>query len=222
MGIFLSIDIGGSSLRAGLTRDDGTCLADAAVPAPAAIEDGTRSEIQPEGWWRGCLDACAVLARDHADAFAHVTAVAVCGMTRTQIFLDRNGQTLRPAISWRDTRATSDLDAMADDIAALDHGEAAQINAFHPAARLLWLKRHEPAVFEAVHAVVDPKDYLNLRLTGETASDGISLQRLAQAAEDHGGTSLLDQLGLNDGILPRLLPTRRYRRPGPKRVSRAL
>jgi xylulokinase len=39
------------------------------------------------------------------------------------------------------------------------------------APKLLWVQRHEAAVFSQVDKVLLPKDYLRLRMTGELASD---------------------------------------------------
>jgi xylulokinase len=59
--------------------------------------------------------------------------------------------------------------------------------------------------------VIDPKDYLNYRLTGRVATDPVSSARLAAAAAPGPrGTSLLDAAGLGRHLLPeRLAPTDR-------------
>lgn len=102
-----------------------------------------RFDIDPEAWWSLLVEACAGLAAQAPALFEAVEAVAICGVTRTQIFLDRDGRPLRPAMTWKDTRA----DACAQRLrAALDpaHPESAAINAFHPLARLAWLREQEP------------------------------------------------------------------------------
>ena len=40
-----------------------------------------------------------------------------------------------------------------------------------PVPKLMWLARHEPAIFAAIAHIVQPKDYLRFRLTGEIVSD---------------------------------------------------
>jgi xylulokinase len=50
------------------------------------------------------------------------------------------------------------------------------------APKLLWLRRYEPDVYERIHRIVLPKDYVRLRLTGEWAID----------AADASGTLLFD------------------------------
>jgi xylulokinase len=59
-----------------------------------------------------------------------------------------------------------------------------------------WLARHEPNVLARARHVLEPKDYLNLRLTGVAASDAISSARLL-ATRDR-----LRPLGLPDLLPP--------------------
>jgi xylulokinase len=82
------------------------------------------------------------------------------------------------------------------------HAELPAINAFHPAARLFRLAREQPNVVRAVAAVVEPKDYLNLCLTGVCAIDRIASARLIAT-----GTAALQAFGYADVISRVLEPT---------------
>src|SRR5204863_2342649 len=128
----------------------GRFRAEHAIAAPAPVEQTGVSEIDPENWWTLLVDAADALRAADRNIFDAVDGVAICGVTRTQVFLGANGRLLRPAITWRDTRATGRHDLPAD------HPETAEINAFHPLARLAWLKREEPTAFRALQAIVDP------------------------------------------------------------------
>ncbi|KAG1249335.1 hypothetical protein G6F65_019167 [Rhizopus arrhizus] len=112
---------------------------------------------------------------------------------------------IRPAITWRDTRTAADV---AEWLAAMPsgHPESRQINAFHPWARLAWLLRAEPQHAARVRVVLEPKDYLNFRLTGTAASDTVSMARLAAAGRGHAAEpDLLTALGADPAWVPPLL-----------------
>jgi xylulokinase len=202
-GVVLACDFGATSSRAALLDGEGRILRKHAAgsAAPAVAPDG--AEIEPVAWWLALVGAVEALSEDAA--FAHVRAIAVAGVTRTQILLGRDGLALRPAMTWQDARA----EPLSAEIAAAlpnDHPEAGSVNAFHPIARLFWLKRHEPDVLDRIAAVVEPKDYLNFRLTGQVATDPISSARLlASALPGPRGPSLLDSIGLPASVLPRPL-----------------
>jgi xylulokinase len=201
----LAIDIGSTCFRAALIDERGE-LASRLVSLPAPAESGPNevSEVDPAAWWHCLCRAVEDLEGGTDGALGRVDAIAITGVTRTQIFLDRRGIPLAPAMTWRDTRAGT----VAGEIAARwpEHPEAGAINAFHPLARLAWLQRHDPERSRALATVLEPKDYLNFRLTGVRATDPISSARLlAAATEDPKGEDLLSRLDLRKGIIPQVL-----------------
>lgn len=167
-------DLGGSSLRAGLVREDGTIGVMASAPFAIATDAYGRSEADPSAWWEGLLSAARTVAEADPAGFGSIAAVAICGMTRTQVLVDVNGQPVRPAITFLDVRAREVAAEIARDSGIDD------IDAFHPLARLAHVSRHEPEVFARAAHLLEPKDYLALRLSGVAASDPISLARLAR------------------------------------------
>jgi xylulokinase len=213
--LVLACDIGGTLLRVALVDRDGAIVAQRRGGSPAQTDLGASSEVDPENWWKSFNVLAAAVASDAGKRFDDIEAVAICGVTRTQVLLDRHGRAVRPAITWRDTRAEGAAQQLLPRLPA-DHPERAQINAFHPLARLAWLAEHEPRALAAAVAVIDPKDYLNFRLTGRVATDPISSARLAAAATPGpSGASLLEAAGLREHLLPpRLGPTDQVGRVG--------
>jgi xylulokinase len=203
LGLVLACDVGGTSLKTALVDDRGAFAAHAATASPQPLRSGVTSEIDPTGWWDGLIEVSAKLARTEPTAFSQIEAIAICGVTRTQVFVGRDGDVLRPAIGLSDTRMQ---DRIADLVARLpEHPERAAINAFHPLARVVWLQREEGATFDRLAAVIEPKDFLNLRLTGRIASDHVSMARLAVAATPTSdGVSLFSALGIPQSIVPLL------------------
>lgn len=205
MSYVLAVDLGGTRFRAALVDGSGgiahACFIDS--PAGAAARPGW-DEIDPDAWWRGLRTLADTLAAQAGPAFGTVEAVAICGVTRTQVFLDAQGLPIRPAITWRDTRAAADVGAWLASMPA-SHSEHGHINAFHPWARVAWLLRAEPQHAARVRAVLEPKDYLNFRLTGRAASDTVSMARLAAAAACENGPDLLTAVGADPAWVPPLL-----------------
>ncbi|MGH8817472.1 MAG: xylulokinase [Achromobacter pestifer] len=205
-GYVLAVDLGGTRFRAALVDDRGGIAHSCAIDSPAGAggQPGW-DEIDADAWWRGLQTLSDTLAGQAGAAFDAVQAIAICGVTRTQVFVDAQGAAIRPAITWRDTRAAADV---AGWLAAMppSHPECQQINAFHPWARVAWLLRAEPQHAARVRVVLEPKDYLNFRLTGRAASDTVSMARLSAAAQSHGqATDLMTALGADPAWVPPLL-----------------
>ena len=102
---------------------------------------------------RACWRAASRVLRA-GSAVGRVLAVCICGLTRTQVLLDKRRRALGPAILFRDRRAF----AVAREMSGM--------TAFDAPARLAWIARHQPARSRRIDAVVEPKDFLNFRLTG--------------------------------------------------------
>ena len=203
MNVVLACDLGGSSFRAALIDDRGTTWAEHAVPGPALNDHLERSEVAAQAWWAQLLEAAGKLAEQAPELFANVRGIAICGVTRTQVFLDRDGKELRPAMTWKDARSDGIAARLRKGLAG--HPEAARINAFHPLARLAWLAENEPENTGALVNVLEPKDYLNFCLTGRRASDPVSLARLIACTESADGRSGFDAVGLPPGVIPTIL-----------------
>jgi len=199
--VVLAIDLGGTGLRAALVAADGS-LRSAVVSRPG---DGSAGNADPDLWWWELGDAAAELTGSIPGGLASVAGICICGMTRTQVFVGADGEAVRPAIGFGDTRAAEAVERAEATLDLAGLPEAASLNPYHPAARLLWLKQAGPAHYAATIKVLDPKDWLAFKLTGAARSDAISCARLRAAAEPVGGRSLLDALGLDAGMLPEIV-----------------
>lgn len=203
MNVVLACDLGGSSFRAALIDDHGVTQAEYAVSGPVLNDHLDRSEVTAQAWWAQLLEAAGRLAEQAPELFASVQGLAICGVTRTQVFLSHDGHELRPAMTWKDARS----DGVAARLRATlpDHPEASRINAFHPLARLAWLAENEPQHTRALASVLEPKDYLNFRLTGRRTSDPVSLARLIACVESVDGRSGFDTIGVPSSVIPTIL-----------------
>ncbi|MBW8829160.1 MAG: carbohydrate kinase [Burkholderiales bacterium] len=205
MKVVLACDLGGTSFRAALVDAQGIMQAQSMVPT-------TSTTVGPMGWsefdatdcWRDLIALCASLAASAPQLFDAVQAVAICGMTRTQVFLGRDGQQLRYAMRWDDSRSEDAAKRLTANLPT-EHPELGNLNAFHPLARLAWLRDEEAVTFKNLSTVLEPKDYLNFRLTGRQAGDAISMARLLACTERVNGIDLLHAIGASSTLLPLVL-----------------
>lgn len=203
MSVVLACDLGGSSFRAALVDERGRVLAEHAIAGPMLDDHLDRSEVSAEAWWALLLQAAGRLALVASDTFAGIEGIAICGVTRTQVFLDRDGREIRPALTWKDARSEGAAERLHAKLKG--HPEAGRVNAFHPLARLAWLAEEERENFHNLARVLEPKDYLNLRLTGRQASDPVSMARLIASAATGKDGAALAALGLSVDIIPSIL-----------------
>ena len=99
------------------------------------------------------------------------------------VLLDRALRPLAPAIIWADQRSTSQAAEIERELGSdLLRIAGSRVASGFQAASLRWLVENEPALIDALHKVLLPKDYIRLRLTGDLATD----------SADAAGTLLFD------------------------------
>ncbi|MEO8752977.1 MAG: FGGY-family carbohydrate kinase [Casimicrobiaceae bacterium] len=162
----LAVDVGAGSLRGGLVRANGRVAATAVVPLTTSEPRPGWAEVDPECWWDALLAAIARLLRN-VPRSARILGICICGLTRTQVLLDDRKRVVGPAILFRDRRAAALVPELG----------IPGLTAFDASARLAWIARHQPARFARIDCVVEPKDFLNFRLTGVLAGDTVTHSR---------------------------------------------
>jgi xylulokinase len=176
--ILVGLDVGTTGVKALAISADGDVLARAELGYELATPHPGWAEQNPADWWRAAEAALAAL--DAEDA----AGIGLSGQMHGLVVLDEAGQVLRPAILWNDARTGAQCAEIEDRIglARLIELTGNRALAGFTAPKLLWLREHEPEVYERVAHVLLPKDYVRLRLTGERATD----------VADASGTLLLD------------------------------
>jgi len=145
----------------------------------AAHPPGT--EVDPQAWEDALHDAL-----EQAGGLHDVAALSVGGQQHGMVCLDDDGQVVRPALLWNDTRSAG---AASDLIAELGQGQEpagrqawAEAVGLVPVAsftvtKLRWLATHEPANAGRSAAVCLPHDWLTWRLAGSTDLDSLVTDR---------------------------------------------
>lgn len=202
----LAIDIGTQSSRAALLDPEGAILAltaqrhDFATPRPGWAEQ------DPSAWW----DATVVNVRDvlaRTAGRARVAAIAVCGQMHGTVPVARDGTLLaRAAQIWCDKRAADLAAAVAaehDPAWLLDESGNVPTAAWS-GFKMAWMRRHERELYDRAWKILTPKDFVNLRLTGQVATDlsEASGSFLMDARTAAWSPTLLALLGIDAEKLP--------------------
>ena len=174
--ILIGVDVGTTGVKGVAVDADGRVLASAEEPYELSIPRSGWAEQDPEHWWQASRRVLAALPPS--------TAIGLSGQMHGLVVLDDRDRVLRPAILWNDQRTAAEcaeIEARVgrERLVALTGNRA--LTGF-TAPKLLWIRAHEPDVYERIAHVLLPKDYVRLRLLGERAID----------AADASGTLLLD------------------------------
>jgi xylulokinase len=127
----------------------------------AAHPNGT--EADPNLWWEALLEAI-----NKAGGLDDVSAISIAGQQHGMVLLDKDGNVVRPALLWNDTRSGPEAKELIEHFGAewLAKNTGSVPLASFTATKLLWVKNHEPENLAKVAAVCLPHDYLSWRLSG--------------------------------------------------------
>ncbi|AZL59178.1 xylulokinase [Tabrizicola piscis] len=201
--MYIGLDLGTSGLKGILIGEDQTVLAEATAPLTVQRPAEGWSEQSPSDWISA---AEAVLDQLAAKGLGQVRGIGLSGHMHGATLLDAGDEVLRPCILWNDTRS---------------HEEAAELdgdpmfrrltgNIVFPgftAPKLMWVRTHEPRIWDRVAKILLPKDYLRLWLTGDHVgemSDAAGTSWLDTGKRDWSD-DLLAATGLTRSHMPRLV-----------------
>ncbi len=168
---YLGIDLGTSSLKVLLLSHDHRIVAQADSALTVQHPKALHAEQSPDDWWYALDQAMNELQASQPQAMKCVRAIGLSGQMHGVVLLDEKNKVLRPAILWNDGRSTEQCEALFERVPELRSITGNIAMAGFSAPKLLWIKQHEPSVFEKTNKILLPKDYLRWLLSEQFVSD---------------------------------------------------
>lgn len=212
--MLLGLDIGSSSVKAALVDPHtGRETASAAAPATEMIISAPKpgwAEQDPDAWWSHVIEVLAILRTQQPAALESVKAIGISYQMHGLVCIDKAGKPLRPSIIWCDSRAVGIGQQAFQSLGpewCLSHLLNSPGN--FTASKLRWVSESEPEIFERIHKVMLPGDYIALRLTGEicTTASGLSEGTLWDFQSGSVSNELLDHYGIPTEYLATVKPS---------------
>ncbi|MCT4702396.1 xylulokinase [Enterobacteriaceae bacterium H20N1] len=205
--MYLGIDLGTSEVKALVIDENGDIVTSHSAPLTIQRPHPHWSEQSPQAWWEATDYLMTTLKEKCGQHWSAIKAIGLSGQMHGAVLLDAQGEVIRPAILWNDTRSALEC-AELEEIAPELHAVAGNLAMpGFTAPKLLWVRRHEPENFKRIDTVLLPKDYLRYRMTGEKISDmSDSAGTLwLDVARRDWSDSLLAKCGLSRRNMPSLV-----------------
>jgi xylulokinase len=203
--VLVAIDVGTSGARAAAYDFAGRLAGEVRRPYPTELGPDGRAEQDANRWRSASLSALAGLARMLVPD-RRIRAICLTGQCPSVVPLDDRDRPLRPGLIYRDNRAVAEAIAIRRQFGdRLIHDRTGHLPAaFHVAAKILWLRAHEPAVYAATRRFVEPTDFVALALTGENVTDWTiaTASALFNVRERRWDDVVLDGLAIEPELLP--------------------
>lgn len=168
--LVLGIDVGTSGVRAALIDTSGCVISSSSVEWETDYPRSGYAEQNPDVWWEGICQVVRKAISGYDPG--RIAGIGVDATSATVVLCKRNGAVLRPAIMWMDIRASQEARLLTNSgDPALKYAGHDLVSAEWGTPKLMWVKRHEPEVWERTEVIADCLDYLTFRMCGEwTAS----------------------------------------------------
>jgi xylulokinase len=185
MRYLLGIDIGTSGTKTLVCDQKGKVLATAMAEHAISSPKPGWSEQDPQDWWAASGRATKAVLKKAKIKGSDIKAIGLSGQMHGSVFLGDGPKPLRPALLWNDQRTAEQCRQIEDRAGgreALIELVANPALTGFTAPKILWVRQHEPKVYQRTKHILLPKDYIRYRMTGEYATE----------VSDASGTLLLD------------------------------
>ena len=208
MRVSVGIDLGSSRVKLLALDEEGNALGVTMASYATESRRPGYAEQNPDRWWDAVrLAMSAMLSRPNLRG-ADVVALGLTGQMHSAVFLDAAGVPVRSALMWSDGRAEAEAVEIEKRIprAELIARTGNRSNVSFTAPKIMWVAANEPEVFARTRWIVQPKDALRARLTGEVASDvsDASATLLLDLKTRTWAVDICERLGIYAGLLPPL------------------
>jgi len=181
----LGLDVGTSGSRALLIDETGSVIAS----ATEEHEDFTSpqpgwAEQSPDDWWRATQVAVRAALTNASCSSSDIRGIGLSGQMHGSVLLGADDSIVRPALIWCDQRTETECQWLNEQVGRerlIELTSNPALTGF-TLPKLLWVRTHEPKLWNKVQTILLPKDYVRFKLTGERATD----------MADASGTLLLD------------------------------
>lgn len=206
----IGIDVGTSATKVGVFTEDGRALALASVAVPSAPNRTGELEVDPARVWAAVREALGRVAADTAVRHDPPRALAISASGDEVFPVDAAAQPLGPCLMSSDTRGAGAEAAMqARDSASAWYRRCGHVpERMDPVNRLLWWRTVEPRTAARAAHFLGWHEFLTLQLCGRAVTDpSLASKWLAfDRAKRHWCPARLQTLGLDEGLLPEILP----------------
>jgi len=189
----LAIDFGSSGPKVAIVSTHGEIIGSEFEPVETLFLPGGGVEQRPEDWWQAIVRATQQLLAQKLAPVDDILAVIIASLYSTTVAVDRAGHPLTNAIFWMDTRGAPYVQEITGGLLKVEGYGLRRLLAWlqrtggiptrsgkDSIAHILLIRHEWPEIYRQTYKFLEPKDYLNQRLTGKFAAtyDSVNLHWL--------------------------------------------
>ncbi len=166
----LSIDCGTQSVRAIIFDNKGNPTAGNKIEIkPYFSKKPGWAEQDPEVYWQSACRAMRSVKESNPREWEKIVAIVVTTLRATQVFLDKNGEVIRPSILWLDQRKAKCENPLRffDKIMFSLISMKRTVEIIRRQSPANWMKENEPQLWDKTYKYMLVSGFFNYKLTGK-------------------------------------------------------
>lgn len=218
----LAVDLGTSGPKSALVSTRGEIIDHAFVPNDVRLLPGGGAEQDPGQWWNSIMETFRMLLSRRQVPPEDIVGVNCSSQWSGTVAVDRGGAPLMNAVIWLDSRGSPYIKEITGGPVRIEGygviklqrwvrltGGAPSHSGKDSIAHILYIKNRHPEIYQRTYKFLEPKDYINFRLTGRIAAsvDSITLHWVTDNRDIHHiryDDKLVAMSGIDRDKLPEL------------------
>ena len=208
----IGLDIGSSTIKVSLVEaSSGANVCTVQVPEEEMVIESHApgfAEQDPQVWWEYICQGIEEVLNQSQINPKSIEGIGIAYQMHGLVLVDRDGQLLRKAIIWCDSRAVDVGDKAYRELGET-HCRNNLLNApgNFTASKLKWVKDNEPDIYERIHKFMLPGDYIAYRFTGDisTTSTGLSEGIFWNYSNGAIDRKLMENYGIDLELAPKIV-----------------
>jgi xylulokinase len=213
MTLLLGIDLGTSFTKVSvIDAETGRCITSAKNCEAEAKIISKRpgwAEQCPDQWWHDVKNA---ILHAHASGKYNprdIVAIGIAYQMHGLVVVDKEQKALRESIIWCDSRAVDIGEKALHKIGEKKcFSHLLNSSGNFTASKLAWVKAYEPKVYDNIHKMMLPGDFISMMLTGEitTTTSALSEGILWDFKKEDLSKDVMKHFGFDESLVPQIRP----------------
>lgn len=173
MSYFMGIDVGTSSVKALLMDENGVEAGVASRKYDVLQPQKNYAEQDPEEIWNATKETLRELAIKYPQIVENIKGISFSGQMHGLVLIDRHGNPVCNMIIWQDHRSVDQREKIYNLVPeeTFNHTTLNQLSPGYLVMSLMWMKEHQPEIYEKADLLLLPKDYIRYKMCGTLGTD---------------------------------------------------
>lgn len=171
----VGVDIGTYSSKGVLVKTDGTVVASHTVPHGMDMpKPGYFEHDADQVWWHDFVVITKNLLSSSGIDPKQILGIGTSAIGSCVLPIDENGKPLRPGILYGiDTRASTEIEYLERELGKHEifRTSGSHLSSQASGPKVLWIRNHEPEIYQKTHWFLTSEAYLVHKLTGKASID---------------------------------------------------